>query len=335
LGKAYTYLSSDRVPSGVKDQAGCSVGLTPTMPEEKKAHPGFYEYVPEEAPQPRKVVSPRLEFECLPSTETQFETSLDTFNRLKNEVLSLRDDLEQQKADPYAAPKLGLDHMAVTIHTLSGGPTADSGAMAVVGQVESCKPTATGNGITYSMYLNSSEQSPLLELDRRVDRLCQVVGGSEVTPAPGQSMFALVRDLQARLELADEFKLDAIYRRTKSLVTEIDTIETPEQSAAVQGQDQAKALQIAKLRGTLVPLSSAAQDVPNVLNRIKTRKDTDEQAAQVLLRLKRLQSSHEAVSRMLLTDQQAILKVGNQMVANSKIMTGNLQILQQRLKALS
>jgi len=304
------------------------------MPEEKKSHPGFYEYAPEETPQPRKVVIPRLEFECLPSTETQFETCLDTFNRLKNEVISLRDDLEQQKADPYAAPKLGLDNMAVTIHTLSGGPTADTGAMAVVGQVESSKPTATGNGITYSLYLNSSEQSPLLEMDRRVDRLCQVVGGSEVNPAPGQSMFAVVRDLHARLEVADVFKLDAIYRRTKSLVTEIDTLETPEH-ATVQGQDQAKALQIEKLRGVLVPLSAAAQDVPNVLNRIKTRKDTDEQAAQMLLRLKRLQSSHEAVSRMLLTDQQALLKVGNQMVANSKIMTGNLQILQQRMKALS
>jgi len=301
------------------------------MPEEKKAHPGFYEYVPEEAPRPQKVVTPRLEFECLPSSETQFETSLDTFNRLKNEVFSLRDDLEQQKADPYSAPKLGLDEMSVTIHTLSGGPTTDSAARAVIGQIESSKPAATGNGITYSLYLNKSEQSPLFELDRRVDRLCQVVGG---VPPSSQSMFAVVRDLQARLELADEFKLDAIYRRTKSLVTEIDTIETPEQTAAVQGQDQAKALQIGQLRTVLLPLSADAQDVPNVLNRIKTRKDTDEQAARVLLRLKRLQSSHEAVTRMLLTDQQALLQVGNQMVANSKTMTGNLQILQQRLKAL-
>jgi hypothetical protein len=300
------------------------------MPEEKKAHPGFYEYVPEEAPRPQKVVTPRLEFECLPSSETQFETTLDTFNRLKNEVFSLRDDLEQQKADPYAAPKLGLDEMSVTIHTLSGGPTADSTARAVIGQIESSGKAATGNGITYNLYLNKSEQSPLLELDRRVDRLCQVVG----EPPSTQSMFAVVRDLHARLELADEFKLDAIYRRTKSLVTEIDTIETPEQTAAVQGQDQAKALQIGQLGTVLLPLSSTAQDVPNVLNRIKTRKDTDEKAARVLLRLKRLQSSHEAVTRMLLTDQQALLKVGNQMVANSKTMTGNLQILQQRLKAL-
>jgi hypothetical protein len=302
------------------------------MPEEKKAHPGFYEYVPEEAPQPQKVAAPRLEFECLPSSETQFETSLDTFNRLKNEVFSLRDDLEQQKAEPYSVSKLGLDEMAVTIHTLSGGPTADSTARAVIGQVQSSNSAASGNGITYSLYMNHSEQSPLLELDRRVDRLCQVVGGSTTS---SQSMFAVVRDLQARLELADEFKLDAIYRRTKSLVTEIDTIETPEQTAAVQGQDQAKALQIEKLRSVLTPLSSAAQDVPNVLNRIKTRKDTDEQAARVLLRLNRLQSSHEAVTRMLLTDQQALMKVGNQMVANSKTMTGNLQILQQRLKAVS
>jgi len=303
------------------------------MPEETKAqaHPGFYEYVPEQAPPPPKVSVPRFEFESLPATETQFETTLDTFNRLKNEVFSLRDDLEQQKAEPYAASHLGLDEMSVSIHTLSGGPTADSSARALLGQVESSN-NGTGNGITYSLYLNHSEQSPLLELDRRVDQLCRVVGATGGPPA--QSMFSQVRDLQARLELADVYKLDAIYRRTKSLVTEIDTLETPEQSAAVQGQDQ-KARQIEKLRGVLLPLTSLAQDVPSVLSRIKTRKDTDEQAARVLLRLKRLQSSHEAVTRMLLTDQQAILKVGNQMVANSKIMTGNLQILQQRLKAVS
>jgi len=304
------------------------------MPEEKKAQPGFYEYVPEEPPQTHKVVVPRLEFECLPAAEAQFETTLDTFNRLKNEVLSLRDDLEQQKVEPYAVAKLGLDEMAVTIHTLSGGPTADSSARAMLGQVESSNK-GTGNGITYSLYLNHSEQSPLLDMDRRVDRLCQLVGSSVTTGAPTQSMFAIVRDLQARLELADEFKLDAIYRRTKNLVNEIDTIETPEQTAAVQGQDQVKTRQIEGLRGVLVPLTSAAQDVPNVLSRIKTRKDTDEQAARVLMRLKRLQSSHAAATRMLLTDQQEILTVGNQMVANSKIMTGNLQILQQRLKALS
>lgn len=310
------------------------------MPEERKAQPGFYEYAPEETPLPKKVVSSRMEFESLPSSELGFESVLDTFNRLKNEVAGLRDDLQLQKAEAYTAPKLGLDTMAMTIHTLSGGPSADSTAAAVLGQVTHSAPNASGNGITYSVYLNHSEQSSLLDLDRRVDKLCQVVGGpassgSAAAPsASGPSMFALVRDLQARLELADEYKLDSIYRRTKSLVTEIDTLETPEH-APDQGHNQAKAVQIEKLRMSLVPLCPAAQDVPNVLNRIKTRKDTDEQAARVLLRLKRLQASHEAATRMLLSDQQSISKVGSQMVANSKTMAGNLQILQQRLKALS
>jgi hypothetical protein len=306
------------------------------MPEERKAHPGFFEYTPEEAPQPKKAVAPRLEFESLPSSESGFETSLDTLNRLKNEVASLRDDLALQKADSYAAPKRALDDMTVSIHTLSDGPTSDSAARAVIGQVQSYTPAQQGNGITYSLYLNHSEQNPLLDMDRRVDRLCQVVGGAVSEGGggvPPQSMVALVRDLQARLELADEFKLDAIYRRTKSLVTEIDTIETPDLTPP--GQDQEKAEQIEKLRVALTPLCPAAQDVPNVLSRIKTRKDTDEQAARVLLRLKKLQALHEATSRMLLTDQQALMQVGNQMVANSKTMTGNLQILQQRLKVLS
>jgi len=300
------------------------------MPEEKKAQPGFFEYVPADVPEPKKVVNTRLEYESLPSSESQFESSLDTFLRLKNEVQALRADLDQQRAEPFTVPSLGLDEMAVTIHTLSGGPTADTTARGVLGQVEASK--GQGNAINYSLYLNTSEQSPLLALDRRVDRLCAVVG----TPAPQQqpSMFAQMRDLQARLELADEVKLDAIYRRTKALVTEIDTLETPEQTAAVQSQDQARAVQIEKLRAVVVPLTPAAQDIPNVLNRMKTRKDTDEQAARVLLRLKRLQATHEAVNRMLLTDQQALLKVGAQMAANSKTMTGNLDILQQRLKTL-
>jgi len=320
------------------------------MPEaERKAQPGFYEYAPEDIPLPKKAVKPRLEFESLPSTEVSFESCLDTLSRLKNEVLGLQDDLQQLKAEPQKAPKLGLDEMAVVIHTLSGGPTSDSAARAVVGQVQSCNNNTSGNAITYSLYLNPSEQSPLLGLDRRVDRLCQIVGGSTSAPSVGASsgsgdgsssaaspsLFALARDLQARLELADEFKLDSIYRRTKALVTEIDTIETPEQTAADQGEDQAKALQIQKLRARLEPLNQTAQDVPNVLSRIKTRKDSDEQAARVLLRLQKLQLHHEAIQRTLLTDQQALLKVGNQMVANSKTMTNNLQILQQRLKSLS
>jgi hypothetical protein len=310
------------------------------MALERKAHPGFFEYAPEETPLAKKVVVPRLEFESLPLSEAGFETSLDTLNRLKNEVSGLADDLRLHKVESYAAPKLGLDDMAVSIHTLSGGPSS-SAAEALLGQVRSCNNAQSGNGITYSVYLNHSEQSPLLDLDRRVDRLCQVVGGSAKGgtagtsgPPPSQSMFALLRDLQARLELADEFKLDAIYRRTKSLVTEIDTLETPEFTAP-QGQDEAKAKQIEQLRANLLPLSSNAQDVPNVVARIKTRKDTDEQAARLLLRLKALQSKHEATTRMLLTDQQALLQVGNQMVANSKTMTGNLQLLQQRLKTLS
>jgi len=277
----------------------------------------------------KKVVNARLEYESLPSSEAQFETSLDTFQRLKNEVLALRADSQQQQAEPYNTTSLGLDDMAVTIHTLSGGPTADTTARGVLAQIESSK--GQGNAINYSLYLNTSEQNPLLDLDRRVDRLCAVVGPAVQQQ---QSMFAQMKDLRARLELADEAKLDAIYRRTKALVTEIDTLETPEQTAAVQSQDQAKAAQIEKLRGVVLPLTQAAQDVPNVLNRMKTRKDTDEQAARVLLRLKRLQASHEAASRMLLTDQQALLKVGAQIVANSKIMTGNLDILQQRLKGL-
>jgi len=299
------------------------------MPEDKKAPKEHFEYVPEvRPPEPKKVVTARLEYESLPSAEAGFETSLDTFQRLKNEVYALKSDLEQQKAEPYAAPSLGLDEMAVTIHTLSGGPSADTTAQGVLGQLASSK--GQGNAINYSVYLNTSEQSPLLEMDRRVDRLCAVVG----QPAQQtQSMFGQLRDLQARLELADDFKLDAVLRRTKSLVTEIDALETPDITAAVQ-TTQDKGAQLEKLRAVVAPLTPAAVDVPNVLNRLKTRKDTDEQAARVLLRLKRLQASHEAVTRMLLTDQQQLLKVGAQMVANSKIMTGNLENLQQRLKVL-
>lgn len=299
------------------------------MPEDKKAHPGYFEYVPDETPQPQKVVVQRLEFESLPHSESHFESTLDTFHRLQNEVESFREELTRRKAEPYDTPKLGLDDMAVTIHTLSDNSSSEAAARALLGQVEGCKG-APSNGVTYSLYRGHDEQSPLLEMDRRVDELFRQVGPASSEP----SMFAVMKDLQARLELADEFKLDAIYRRSKALVTEIDTLETPEQTTATQGQDQAKAQQIVKLSGVMRPLTAAAQEVPSVLSRIKTRKDTDEQAAQLLLRLKRLQTLNESATRMLLTDQQAILKVGSQMVANSKTMTSNLELLQRRLQTL-
>jgi len=217
---------------------------------------------------------------------------------------------------------LGVEAASSSLRTLEApGLGPDATARALLSQVQS---PGSGPGVNYEVYLNKSEQNPLAGVDRRVDRLCRVVGTG------GGPLLGKMQDLQNRLQLTEEYKLDAVVRRTKTLVTEIETLETPEQKE----QDRNNATRIATLRTLFAHRATTVQAVPGTLNRVKTRQAADDRTAQLLLRLKRLQQTHEAVQRSLTGDQQLLAKVASQMEANLQTTVANLRQLQQRLEKL-
>jgi len=222
-----------------------------------------------------------------------------------------------------AQNSLGVDAASASLHTLEGpGLGPDATARALLSQVQS---PGSGPGITYEVYLNKSEQNPLIGVDRRVDSLCRAVG------TEGGPLLGKMQDLQNRLQLTEEYKLDAVVRRTKTLVTEIETLEVPEQK---QEQDRNDAVRIATLRALFASRGTTVQNVPGTVSRVKTRQAADDKTAQLLLRLKRLQQTHEAVQKSLVGDQQLLAKVACQMEANLQTTTANLRQLQQRLGTL-
>jgi len=284
----------------------------------------FFENEPKPEPEVKKVVTTRHVFESLPETDIQFESSLGTFNRLRGEVLRFREQMLAHKVTfQLTTNTLGLEAATASARALeTPGLGSDAAARAMLSQVQTA---SSGPGVTYEVYLNKSEQNPLTALDRRVDNLSRAVGTAE-GPVLGK-----MQDLQSRLQLTEEYKLDAVVRRTQALTSEITTIELPEQKQEV---DAGKALQIEALRKLFANRTATAQGVPASLSRVKTRQESDDYAAQLLLRLKRLQQSHDAAQRSLLADQEMLSKVASQFQTNSQITAGNLRLLQQRLATL-
>jgi hypothetical protein len=301
--------------------------------------------------------------EELISNPTETESVLDKFSRIKGEVLAFTEELENLAGQPRATPAGGLQGIPVTemaaldsalgamgkgelsaflpMEARSGPPT-DSLASSVVSQV-ACSSDKGAGGVGYDLYYSSSEPSALLNIERRVASLSKIVSSSSA-PSPSDSLFARLKDLQARIELMEEYKLDTVLRRTKMLIGDIDTLELPEDEEApktaearaeAEEENAAKVAKINELHALMARLAPTADSVPTLVERLKSQKDTHENAANLLTRLVALEETQRATQVALQSDQAVLSTMTSHFVNNAKVMQGNLELLQKRMDALS
>lgn len=316
--------------------------------------------------------SARSEFVSVDAASAPFESVLDKFSRLKNEVEELRTELASAReagagqagdcgeglakdldtmktALGAAANHPGLrpfmDHATTT--ALAPLPSADETAETVLSQARDLHAGHTGKGVTYDVYCAATGDSGMLEYDRRLAALTKVVGSSKGGPGPGgsasaESIRGRLADLHARLGCTEEYKLDAVYRRTKSLITEIDTVELPELSlrtasmdARILEEEACKRAKINELASSMRALDTTASSLPVVIGRLKTQKDLHETSRSLIGRLQRLEELNNTVRTVTSTDAAVAAKTSAQLASSLETMGKNMSLLQERMEALS
>jgi len=251
--------------------------------------------------------------------------------RLAKDVAGMQAVLGSAENDPVIA--MHSDSAALSL------ASADASARAVLKQVETTQGPASKEGVCYDLHYNPTDQSPLLSLDRRLAALSKVILGNNRGASRSQSMIEQLSELQARLELTEEYKLDTVYRRTRSLVTEIDTVDmrednrSPSRAALPSGP-----LAIGKLKelhGLMTRLQGTADSVPSTVSRLQTQKGLHETAALLLTRLQTLEQSHAFASLLIKADHATIGKLSTQSSYNVGTMATNLAHLQKRMDAIA
>lgn len=315
----------------------------------------------------RKISSRRGDYNTLRQNKQKMETPMERYNRLKSEMQEFQEELaaiatqadakNDAVGDVSKAVSADLSKLEGELGTVlqdkrlapfleHSFPISQSDIVqkSVASQLLSelskaatkTKPGPPGSsdGVTYELYYNPSANNKLdlAALDRRLATLESTVGGTEAAPGFPDIQTGLLH-LQRKLELLDQQKLDAAYRRIKSLVAELELFE--QQKAATSGKPTGQEQKIDELYKLMSRWDKSSEQLPLVVSRLQSLKDLHEESANAVARVQALEKQNAAIDSLLRNDQAALSQVSKSLATNVGVMAGNVKALETRFDELA
>jgi chromosome segregation ATPase len=204
------------------------------------------------------------------------------------------------------------------------------------------KPDASTHGgrVVYELFYNPQKEAArrlmnLVDIDRRITGLERTLGAASDERNLGFSdVYTAINSIRRRMELLDQSKLDQVYRRVRTLMSELDLLES--QKARLQGPDATKQDEkINQLFDMMTKWDEAAQLLPSVIARLQSLRDVHEESAQAVLRMQDLEAQQAQMRTLLQQDHDALQAASQSLASNMKTMTENVRKLHERVEALS
>lgn len=285
-------------------------------------------------------------FVNLHAAKQAFESPLERLARLRREVeeftadLALLDKanamtaLSSKSPDNVHVVQLTRDMNAATIHAPSAPALSPScqdawhGTARTAGQQLAASLKNSGQGLPANLQLKlpfgiDAQASDVAEWDARISSLESSVGKAS---QQGDDLLTRLNALRTKLQLFDDNKLATVSRAIS--VVALDLQIATQSSASVTST---KLDELSKLMDTAQPNVEAVAQVQAAL--VKSREE-DERAANLLLRLHRVELASAACSEMVRADQSCLTQAAKGLQANMALLGTNAESLESRMVKL-
>lgn len=314
----------------------------------------------------RQLTSGQSELSSMRPSERSFESPLERFNRLKSEVAQFKQDLSElsgskdssavaselikqlsaleQEVQQTAAKPAFQPLLSSNVTDRASAAQAQLLQKLVADMEKAAKSTEAkggAGGVTYELYYNpqkeaARQQVSVGELDKRIGSLEKAVGSLQDDKTFGFSDLntALVA-MRKKLDFLEQGRLDSIYRRIKTLLTELEQLQQQKDKAQQAGQVPPNFEKVNATFDMMARWDEAAQLLPSVIARLQSLRDLHEECSSAVLRLQNVDSVNTQLNTLLQQDKETLQKVEHNLAQNMKVMQGNVQSLESRFAALA
>ncbi len=287
---------------------------------------------------------------------------------MKQQLAALETDDDQKRLLSHSFP---IDSSMLQQQALNEqlrqqiSKATEAKASAAATTVSGMGSRAPAGSVQYEIYHRPDKSSSTLagisELDRRVAKLEKLLGQQkDVIGVRYPDVHTAVHYLKRRMELLDKNKLNAISEKIKHLLADMMRLAqatgaagggareskgsaTPSgdgsggKEGAMPTRDEILRHQqkVNSIYSLLNRYQETSEQLPLVINRLKSLRALHEHGATAMSRLQKLQSQQQTVDAVLKQNKEMLTRLDASFKANMETMQKNMSLLQSRFGSLS
>jgi len=310
------------------------------------------------------ISSQQAERTLLPFRERAFESPLERFYRLKDEISQLERDLQAMarsapaKKSASAGLARELAELGHDLSSLSTNPNFLPFAeqhvpdketiqqrvqlnhlIAQLAAVPSASEAKEDSSTTLALFRTKNDtqrqQTNLTELDSRIVQLEHFIGNLGDDKTLGwPDLHSALQSVRRKLESLDQSKLDAAYRRIRTLISELDTLTTSKDKAQAAGQVPALLEKINQLFETVNRWDEAAEILPPVAARLQSLRDLREECAGAVVTVQKIEVQTAEAQWLLQQSKETLARVETSLVQNAQSLQDRVASVEKSFTAL-
>jgi len=295
---------------------------------------------------PANFESPLQKFKRLKQELTLFQSELEDMaseapdnndtipsitKNIRNELTTLWSDLESRKAEQSGVFQETISPDSLSTDTLIKElqKFQASGGDAELADKEAGRAT-------YSLFSGLKEGASLQALSERINRIEGVLGAPPDSGLSYENMTTAISFLVKHLQLLEQDKLEGVLRRVKDLNGELNNLDQSENKQQTEKilETKNQVDRVDKMFDMLKKWDVAAEDLPTLVERLRKLKDVHDAGAGMGDKINRLEEQQERIAKLLEEDKALLRKASDSLAENSRKMHENVMALDQRMKAL-
>lgn len=323
----------------------------------------------------RQVSSQRAEFVSFPPSEQIFESPLERFNRLKEEIAQFQQDMQvlsgkaASKDDAPANVSIAISKELSKLETDLGSMVHNKAFRTFLdpsyrdasdleqknlmdklmhemgkagGLVKSDETKAAGTGgkgqITYELYYNP-QRDGTRTLASLVDLDKRISIIEKCLGVANEDKSFSFPDVHAALvHLSKRLELLDNHKLegvNRQLKSLMGDIEAFHQVKETAEQGNAQNEKINKLYEMMTKWDESSEQLPFVISRLQSLRELHEESAATVMRVQSMDNDQAEITRLLTHDKQALDRVEKNLASNLKVMQNNVKTLEARITELN
>ena len=173
-------------------------------------------------------------------------------------------------------------------------------------------------------------------LEERVNRLEKFLGVASSNVANSSSVLSIMDDLEKKMATLTPAFLESVRRRTKMLSQELDSVskKMKRHGGSLSGQTDQEKEKIIKLYDTMVKYDHVSEEIPVIVERLKSVENLHRKSLDFDRKLKQLEEAQLSCLEYLKRDEEILTNLEQSMTENAVIMEKNINMLDEKFKGL-
>ena len=257
--------------------------------------------------------------------------------KVKNGISDLLKQLSNLEGNPSLGPLLLSRHGSSSMNAFQSDLSTN-----IKTNFEQMKFNSDATGMAESSGTSSrsmTDTSRLLvdaALEERINRLEKYLGVPSTNVANSSSVLSIMDDLEKKMATLTPAFLESVRRRTKMLIQELDSVskKMKRHGGSLSGQTDQEKEKIIKLYDAMVKYDHVSEEIPVIVERLKSVEGLHRQSLDFDRKLKQLEEAQLSCLEYLKRDEEILTNLEQSMTENAVIMEKNINVLDEKFKGL-